>query len=56
MSQRPSGGKQTSAAEACGIYYILMNKKDRLVALYKSEAGGEKVAQLLSQDFGEKKQ
>jgi hypothetical protein len=42
-----------SKAEATSLWYILMNKKSILINLYEQEKGqgGDKVAQMLSQDF-----
>ena len=50
-------GKAPSKAEATAIWYILMNKKSRLINLYEQEraTGGDKVAGLLSQDFSTEK-
>ena len=44
---------KSSCAEATSLWYILMNKKERLIGLYEKEraSGGDKVAQILSQDF-----
>jgi len=47
------GSKAQSKAEATSLWYILINKKSVLINLYEKEQaqGGDKVAQLLSQDY-----
>jgi hypothetical protein len=49
--------KEKSNAEATSLWYLLINKKDRLIKLYQKELhlGGDKVAKLLSKDFNEPK-
>jgi hypothetical protein len=52
--QSAGDGKQpVSRAEATSLWYILLNKKGALISLYEKElgTGGDKVAQMLSQDF-----
>ena len=46
-------GKPPSKAEATSLWYILINKKQKLIQLYEQEkaTGGGPIAGLLSQDF-----
>lgn len=47
------GTTEISKAEATSLWYMLMNKKGILINLYEKEkgSGGDKVAEMLSQDF-----
>ena len=53
MNSVGDGKAPTSKAEATSLWYILLNKKQSLIGLYEKEKGqgGDKVAQMLSQDF-----